>query len=98
MANHATSTRPRPNVDDALNQLRGDVSEIVDEGDDPREVLALGKLVRRSAPQHTDLAALHAALEHSTLSEVVSDTAFELGAPDDDEDVAPDPDDPLGAY
>lgn len=87
----------------ALNQIRDTVAQILDEGDDPGEVLALGTLVRNYAPEGTDLARLRDSLEHSTLGETVAIAADQQRPPDDeqlDADELPPPsgqDDPGGS-
>lgn len=73
-------------VTDALTKLRTPVREILDDGDDPAEILALGTLVRRYASQDTDLVLLRDNLANSSLSEVVGDVAFAIDDEDPDED------------
>ncbi len=80
-------------VADALTTLRSPVQGILQDGDDPAEVLALGMLVRRYAPENTDLTRLRESLEHSSLSEVVGDTAFAIGAGDGEDPDEADVDD-----
>jgi hypothetical protein len=73
-------------VTDALTTLRTPVREILEDGDDPAEVLAFGTLVRRYAEKDTDLVLLRTHLEHSSLPEVVGDVAFATDDSDDDFD------------
>jgi hypothetical protein len=72
-------------VTDALAKLRMPVREILEDGDDPAEVLALGTLLRRYAEKDTNLVLLHENLEHSSLPEVVGDVAFAIDDGDEDE-------------
>jgi hypothetical protein len=72
-------------VTDALTTLRTPVREILEDGDDPAEVLALGTLVRRYAEKDTDLVLLRNQLEHGSLPEVVGDVAFAIDGGDEDE-------------
>lgn len=86
-------------VTDALTTLRTPVREILEDGDDPAEVLALGTLVRRYAEKDTDLVLLRNQLEHSSLPEVVGDVAFATDDSDDDDEpgaLGKDEDDLLG--
>jgi hypothetical protein len=50
---------PASRVADALAAFRQPVEVILTDGDDPREVLALGVLVRWSAPEEVDLGRMH---------------------------------------
>jgi hypothetical protein len=88
-----------PHVSDALKKLRITVRDILEDGDDPAEVLALGTLVRRYAEEDTDLVQLRENLEHTSLSEVVGDAAFAINEHDDedpDDEVDDDDDRELG--
>lgn len=79
-------------VDAALENLRVPVSVILSEGNDPVEVLDLGALVSRHAPEDTDLTALREHLANSTLSEVVGDVAFAMRHDGEEVEDARDPD------
>lgn len=73
-------------VSDALTKLRTPVREILEDGDDPAEVLALGTLVRRYASQDTDLVLLRENLANSSLPDAIGDVAFAIDDRDEEED------------
>jgi hypothetical protein len=81
-----------PQLAAALKEIRSPVEQILSDGENPSDILSLGILIRRYAPEQINLIALCEALEQSTLSAVVTDVAYTLTDGSEDDDAAEDDD------